>query len=132
MDIDLPRQRRINLAALSSRSKATGGDTKSSMSARIAADDAAPSVRDVLPRLARGISQELHGLGDELAAQVDGRRVRGPCACDDELCQSFCTEFHPPGTRYEGEHRTVPLHPEDVMVNLDVVDGRIVYMELSV
>jgi hypothetical protein len=69
------------------------------------ADDAAPSVRDVLPRLARGISQELHELGeDELAAQVDGLRVRRPCPCDDGFCQSFYTEDHPLCTRFGGEH----------------------------
>lgn len=97
------------------------------------ADNTEPLVRDVLPRLARGLSRELHELGeDALAAQVNGLRIRQPCGCFDEFCQSFYTEDHRPGTPYESEHRTVPLLPEDVMVNLDVVDGRIVYVEIIV
>jgi hypothetical protein len=97
------------------------------------ADDAAPLVRDVLPRLARGISQELLELGETaLAAQVHDLRVRQPCPCPDKFCQSFYTENHTAGTPYGGDHRTVPLLPEGVMVNLDVVGGQIVHVEIIV
>ena len=90
-------------------------------------------VRDVLPRLAYGLSTELCARSeDALAAQVDDLRVHAPCPCPDNFCQSFHTEYHLPGTPWEGVHRTVPLLPEGEMVNLDVVDGRIVYVEIIV
>lgn len=92
-----------------------------------------PLVRDVLPRLAVGITQELMSLGEvELAAQVDDLRVREPCRCNDDFCQSFYTETHAQGTLYGPDHRTVPLLPDGVMVNLDVVEERIVHVEIIV
>ena len=92
-----------------------------------------PLVRDVLPRLALGIREELLGLGEvELASQVDGLRERQPCRCHDDFCQSFSTEPHEPGTPNGADHRTVPLLPDGVMVNLDVVEERILYVEVIV
>jgi hypothetical protein len=95
--------------------------------------EADPLVRDVLPRLTVGVRQELLSLGEvELASQVDGLRVREPCRCRDDFCQSFYTEPHAQGTPYGPGHRTVPLLPDGVMVNLDVVEERIVHVEIIV
>lgn len=93
----------------------------------------APLVSDVLPRLAQALDRELRDEGEVgLAEQVPSLRILVPCSCNDEFCQSFYTEPHEPGTAYGPDHRTVPLAPDSVMVNLDVVGGRIVYVEIIV
>jgi hypothetical protein len=93
----------------------------------------APLVREVLPRLALGLKRELLELGEhDLADQVDDLRVGQPCSCGDDFCQSFNTGDREPGSPYGPDHRTVPLLPDSVMVNLDVVGGRIVYVEIIV
>ena len=95
--------------------------------------DEAPLVRDVLPRLAEGLERELLRLDEaDLAKQVNYLRVRRPCSCDDDFCQSFYTEDHESGTPFGADHRTVPLFPDSVMVNLDVVEGRLVFVEIII
>src|SRR4051794_9482109 len=92
----------------------------------------APLVVDVLPRLAQELLRELTAQGEhDLAAQISELRVVAPCPCKDTFCQSFYTADHTPGHRYEGDdHRTIPLLPDGEMVNLDVVDGKIVHVEI--
>ena len=93
--------------------------------------EAAPLVADVLPRLAQEMIHELVALGEtDLAGQISGLRVETPCSCGDDFCQSFSTGGHTAGKRYEGDHRTVPLLPDGVMVNVDVAEGVIVYVEI--
>lgn len=48
----------------------------------------------------------------------------------DGFCQSFKTEPHPDGQPYGRGHRCVPLLPSKGMLVLDVVDGRIMYVEV--
>ena len=91
----------------------------------------APLVVDVLSRLAQAVTRCLREEGeDELAEQIPTLRVLAPCPCKDDFCQSFYTAPHKPGERYDGDHRTVPLLPDGEMVNLDVVEGRIVHIEI--
>lgn len=51
------------------------------------------------------------------------------CGCGDDLCQSFCTA-EPPDGAYGPGHRCVPLLPPRGDLILDVVDGRIMYVEV--
>jgi hypothetical protein len=90
-----------------------------------------PLVEDVLPRLAAVLREELLREGEpELSAQVGFLRVVQPCRCQDDFCQSFYTDDHEPGTSWGADHRTVPLRPEEAMVNVDVADGEIVQIEI--
>ncbi|MDQ8703945.1 hypothetical protein RCO28_15790 [Streptomyces sp. LHD-70] len=47
-----------------------------------------------------------------------------------ELGQSIRTSDHPAGQPFGAGHRCVPLLPEQGMLTLDVVHGRIVYVEI--
>jgi hypothetical protein len=91
----------------------------------------APLVDEVLPRLASVLREELLRDGElDLAAQVSSLRVQQPCRCKDDFCQSFYTVDHEPGAPFGADLRTVPLLAEEAMVNVDVVDGRIVQVEI--
>ncbi|MFJ1758185.1 hypothetical protein [Kitasatospora sp. NPDC088134] len=65
-----------------------------------------------------------------LAEQLPALRLVAECGCGDDFCQSFATAPHPPGTPCGPGHRCVPLLPERGMLALDVLDGRIVYVEV--
>ncbi|WP_228539748.1 hypothetical protein [Nocardia sp. XZ_19_385] len=66
----------------------------------------------------------------ELAGSAWDLRLVGECGCDTEECQSFRTEEHPAGQPYGPGHRTISLSPEQGMLTLDVVDERIMYVEV--
>ena len=53
-----------------------------------------------------------------------------PCPCQDDFRQSFYTVAHEPGTPFGLGHRTIPLLAEEAMVNVDVVDGHIMQVEI--
>ncbi|MFM9370000.1 hypothetical protein [Streptomyces sp. Da 82-17] len=90
-----------------------------------------PLVRDVFPELVDELTRLLDEEGErDLSVVVHDIRLFGPCGCGDDFCQSFRTSDHPPGTPYGPRHRCVPLLPERGMLNLDVVAGRIVYVEV--
>jgi hypothetical protein len=67
------------------------------------------------------------GAGD-LAVRVADLRIIARCRCGDEFCSTFYTASakvpHGPG------HRTIPLSPETGMINVDVVTGKIVCVEV--
>jgi hypothetical protein len=91
-----------------------------------------PLVVQVLPDLAAEIRRGLLEYGkDSLADQVDSLRVWGREDCGDDFCASFYTGPLP-ARRWsdEGEHKTVALVPRICMINLDVVDGTIRYVEV--
>ncbi|WP_326590931.1 hypothetical protein [Streptomyces sp. NBC_01294] len=91
----------------------------------------APLVRDVFPDLTAELVRLLEEEGErELAISAHDLRMVGVCGCGDDFCQSIRTDPHPPGTPYGPGHRNVPLLPERGMLILDVVDGRIVYVEI--
>ncbi|KDN88024.1 hypothetical protein [Kitasatospora cheerisanensis] len=90
-----------------------------------------PLVRDVFPDLVAELTELLeHQDEPELAATVAELRLVADCGCGDAFCQSFRTVPHPPGRPYGPGHRSLPLFAEEGMVVLDVVDGRIMYVEL--
>ncbi|WP_327262371.1 hypothetical protein OG444_13270 [Streptomyces sp. NBC_01232] len=94
-------------------------------------DDAAPLVRDVLPVLAAELVRLLEEEGErELAICAHDLRIVADCGCGDDFCQSFRTEPHPPGTPFGPGHRNVPLLPDRGYLILDVVHGRIMFVEV--
>lgn len=91
----------------------------------------APLVREVFPELTSELVKLLDAEGEhELAICAHDLRIVADCGCGDDSCQSFRTHPHPPGTPYGPGHRNVPLLPERGMLILDVVDDRIVYVEI--
>ncbi|MEU1284033.1 hypothetical protein [Kitasatospora sp. NPDC005856] len=90
-----------------------------------------PLVREVFPELAAELVDLLEQEGErELAATVRSLRLVAACGCDDDFCQGFRTAPHPVGQPFGPGHRCVTLSPADGMLVLDVVDGRIMYVEV--
>ncbi|MGW0903363.1 hypothetical protein [Streptomyces sp. NPDC002853] len=90
-----------------------------------------PLVRDAFPDLIGELTSLLEGEGEhELAVCVRDVRLVAMCDCGDDFCQSIHTAVHQPGKPYGEGHRCVPLSPSKGMVALDVVHGRIMYIEI--
>ncbi|MEU9052828.1 hypothetical protein AB0D37_20800 [Streptomyces sp. NPDC048384] len=90
-----------------------------------------PLVREVFPELVDELVQLLEGEGErELAICVWDVRMIGECGCGDDFCQSIRTSDHPGGQPYGPGHRCVPLLPSSGDLILDVVNGRIMYIEI--
>ncbi|MFE5678188.1 hypothetical protein ACFQ7B_24205 [Streptomyces erythrochromogenes] len=91
----------------------------------------APLVRDVFPDLTAELVRLLEEEGErDLAICAHDLRLVAECGCGDDFCQSLRTHDHPPGRPYGPGHRMVCLLPERGLLNLDVVDRRIVYVEI--
>ncbi|MFE7466043.1 hypothetical protein ACFU6R_18310 [Streptomyces sp. NPDC057499] len=90
-----------------------------------------PLVRDVFPDLIAELTALLENEGErELALCAWDLRLVDECGCGDDFCQSIRTADHPQGQPYGAGHRCVPLLPSKGMLILDVVDGRIMYIEI--
>jgi hypothetical protein len=90
-----------------------------------------PLVREVYPELIAELERLLAAEGERhLAIVVRDIRMVAECGCRDDFCQSIRTAEHPPGTPYGPGHRNVILDPEEGMLILDVVNERIVYVEI--
>jgi hypothetical protein len=90
-----------------------------------------PLVRNVYPELVAELERLLEAEGEHyLAITAHDLRLVAECGCKDEFCQSIRTAEHPEGTPYGSGHRNVLLDPEEGMLILDVVDERIVYVEV--
>ncbi|WP_329118896.1 hypothetical protein [Streptomyces sp. NBC_01465] len=90
-----------------------------------------PLVRDVYPDLIAELVVALEEEGErDLSIVVRDVRLVGECGCGDDFCQSIRTSDHPQGQPYGPGHRCVPLLPSNGMLILDVVDGRIMYIEI--
>jgi hypothetical protein len=88
-------------------------------------------VREVFPDLVAELVALLEEEGElELAICAWDLRLIAECGCGDDFCQSFHTEVHPEGQPYGPGHRCLPLSPPEGMLILDVVDGRIMYVEV--
>ena len=84
---------------------------------------------DVLPSFAAEIEALLMKANElELRAQVPEQKIWDRCGCEDSFCASFYTQPKPHGA-YGPGHRNVVLEPEDGMLILDVVYGRIMQVE---
>ncbi|WP_063760415.1 hypothetical protein [Streptomyces sp. NRRL S-241] len=91
---------------------------------------AAPLVRDALPALAAELARLLEEEGErELAICAHDLRIIADCGCGDDFCQSFYTERRPTGP-YGPGHRNVPLFADRGYLILDVVHGRIMFVEV--
>ncbi|TDC71861.1 hypothetical protein [Streptomyces hainanensis] len=90
-----------------------------------------PLVRDVFPELVTELAALLEDEGErELAVRAWDLRLVDECGCGDDFCQSIRTADHPRGQPYGPGHRCVPLSPSNGMLILDIVDGRIMYVEI--
>ncbi|MFI0371510.1 hypothetical protein ACH35V_26900 [Actinomadura sp. 1N219] len=90
-----------------------------------------PLVRDAFPDLVAELITLLEGEGeDELALLVRDVRLVAMCDCGDDYCQSIYAAVHPEGQPYGEGHRCVSLLPPEGMLNLDVLNGRIMYIEV--
>ncbi|UWE07544.1 hypothetical protein [Actinacidiphila bryophytorum] len=94
-------------------------------------DDDRPLLRVVFPDLVRELIALLEAEGErELAISAWDLRIVGECGCRDDFCQSVRTAEHPDGQPYGEGYRCVALLPGTGMLNLDVVHGRIMYVEI--
>ncbi|MGW1635805.1 hypothetical protein [Streptomyces lavendulae] len=91
----------------------------------------APLVREALPALTAELVRLLEEEGErDLALCAHDLRLVAACGCGDDFCQSIRTGTHVPGTPYGPGVRSVHLLPERGMLNLDVLHGRIEYVEI--
>ncbi|MFI8106821.1 hypothetical protein [Streptomyces sp. NPDC086023] len=89
-----------------------------------------PLVREVHPDLVAELVALLEAEGErELAICAWDIRLFAHCSCGDDFCQSFYTAPPPEGAFGPG-HRCLPLMPEKGMLIVDVVQGRIRYVEV--
>ncbi|MFD1544549.1 hypothetical protein [Nonomuraea guangzhouensis] len=89
-----------------------------------------PLVRELFPDLVAELIACLREEGEEdLAIAVWDVRFHEACGCGDDFCQSFYTAERPNGA-YGPGHRCVPLLPAKGDLILDVVEGRIMYVEV--
>lgn len=91
----------------------------------------APFLRDVLPELASELKSALARQGEaDLSEQVDELRIKSLCGCNDDFCGSFYTGDLPHGPWSNlGNHYSLGVET-DWMLVLDVVDGRIRFVEV--
>jgi hypothetical protein len=94
------------------------------------ADTAPPLLREIYPDLCTELIALLNAEGlSDLGVCAHDLRIVAPCRCGDDFCQSFYTA-PPPNGPYGPGHRNVTLAPEQGMIILDVVDGRIMFVEV--
>ncbi|HEY0777646.1 MAG TPA: hypothetical protein VGD56_06740 [Gemmatirosa sp.] len=87
--------------------------------------------RDVAPEFAEELAALVLADGDaQLAEQVLSAEIVARCRCEDAFCASFYAAAAPPEGAYGPGHDSVPLDPAVGAVALDVVDGRLVYVEV--
>ena len=85
---------------------------------------------DVLPDFAAELAEALRSEdGADLADQVRELSITAVCGCGDDFCASFYTGPRPDGPWGHG-HKNVTPQTATGMVILDVVDGRIRYVEV--
>jgi hypothetical protein len=83
-----------------------------------------------LPNLSRELTALLLTAGEpDLAAQIGGLEIVQRCPCNDDFCATFYTAPRPAGA-YGPGHRNISLEPEKGMIILDVVDERIMKVEV--
>ncbi|HEY3375920.1 MAG TPA: hypothetical protein VGL77_00365 [Armatimonadota bacterium] len=87
-------------------------------------------LKELFPELVAEIRALLHAEGsDELISSLETATVADKCRCGDDFCSSIRTAPKPNGP-YGPGHHTMVLGPERGMINLDIVNGRIVYIEV--
>jgi len=88
------------------------------------------SHRIILPELSRELTELLITAREPgLAVQINDLEIVARCSCGDEFCASFYTAPKPVGS-YGPKHRNLELGPANGMIILDLVDDRIVHVEV--
>jgi hypothetical protein len=83
-----------------------------------------------LPDLSRELVELLLAAREpSLAAQIADLEIVAKCSCSDDFCASFYTAPKPIGS-YGPKHRNLELAPARGMLILDLVDDRIVHVEV--
>ncbi len=86
--------------------------------------------RDIAPEFAEELAALLLAEGEPaLAEQVLAAEVVARCHCGDDFCASFYTAAPPAGS-YGPRLENLPLDPKAGMAILDVVDGRLMKVEV--
>jgi hypothetical protein len=89
-----------------------------------------PRLIEVLPVFAGEIEELLKKQNEsKLAAQITSLTIVDRCRCGEDFCAAFYVEPKPHGA-YGPGHRNVDLEPESGMVILDVVNDRIMQIEV--
>ena len=92
-----------------------------------------PLLRDIHPGFSAELVSLLEAEGEsDLAICANDLHVIARCPCADDFCQSFYTAPEPEGA-YGPGHRNVSLltkHDHGGMIVLDVVHGRIMFVEV--
>jgi len=87
-------------------------------------------VVDLVPDLAAELARLLQAAGRrDLADQLSTLRIVERCRCRDDFCATFYTAPPPRGAWGPG-HETVALHPDEGYLNIDVLNGQIVSVEV--
>jgi hypothetical protein len=91
-----------------------------------------PLLKDAIPQLAMELVALLEHEGEtDLAAQVPELRLFDRCRCGDDFCATVYTGPRPRG-EWGPENETVALNPEEGLLILDVLDGKITCIEVLV
>jgi hypothetical protein len=94
------------------------------------AHSTSPLLYEVLPIFAKEIEELLNKHNEpKLASQVASLSIVDRCRCSEDFCAAFYVEHKPLGA-YGPGHRNVELEPESGMIILDVVDDRIMQVEV--
>ena len=85
---------------------------------------------ECLPDLAAEMVSLLRTEGrDDLADQVATLRIVERCGCRDDFCATFYTAPRPVGAWGLG-HETVALDPDQGYLNVDILNGQVVSVEV--
>lgn len=85
---------------------------------------------DVLPALAVELEVLLRIENEpELADQVASLEMIDRCRCGDDFCATFYTVQKPNGA-WGKNHCTLPLEPENGMIIIDILNGKIAEVEI--
>lgn len=89
-----------------------------------------PSFADLWPEVAKEIAVLLRQENETtLAFQVSQLKVLDRCRCGDSFCSTIYTQPKPKGS-YAPSHRNICLAPTQGMIVVDVVDEKIVCLEI--
>jgi hypothetical protein len=87
-------------------------------------------LKNSLPEFAAELECLLVAAGErDLAAEVATLRLVDRCRCGDWFCATVYCAPHPQGAWGPG-HKTICLDPSKGMINVDVVDGKVVEVEV--
>lgn len=92
--------------------------------------DQPPRLHETFPAFSAELISLLNTEGHtDLAIGAHDLGIVELCPCEDAFCQSFYTAPRPDGA-YGPGHSNVSLHTDHGMIVLDVVSGRIMFVEV--